>query len=443
MKKIRFRQRRIILSLLMMVCVMLTGCTAKNNQGDESENESPLSVTVSPNITEGQEAQPSEQTVPSETATVPLEKTEDIESEGSASQEENSANEQNENREVLESEGTRLLEEKAKRYLAEMTLEEKVGQMFFVRYEKDTALSDLSQYHVSGFILFGRDFENQTKESIMTQMEEIKEASEYPLIIGVDEEGGTVNRVSRYTAFRDTPFLSPQQLYKKGGFDLIVSDTIEKAKLLLGLGINMNLAPVCDVTKSSDDYMYARSFGKGAEETSVYVQKVVSTMKDEGILSVLKHFPGYGNNGNTHTDICVDNRPYETFLEEDFLPFQAGIDAGADAILVSHNIVTCMDADMPASLSANVHTILREKLGFEGVIMTDDLVMEAITKYTDGKAAAIEAVKAGNDLLIASDYQTQIPAVIEAVQSGEISEDTIDQAVMRVLIMKLRQSGIE
>ncbi len=426
-----------------MVCVMLTGCTAKNNQGDESENESPLSVTVSPNITEGQEAQPSEQTVPSETATVPLEKTEDIESEGSASQEENSANEQNENREVLESEGTRLLEEKAKRYLAEMTLEEKVGQMFFVRYEKDTALSDLSQYHVSGFILFGRDFENQTKESIMTQMEEIKEASEYPLIIGVDEEGGTVNRVSRYTAFRDTPFLSPQQLYKKGGFDLIVSDTIEKAKLLLGLGINMNLAPVCDVTKSSDDYMYARSFGKGAEETSVYVQKVVSTMKDEGILSVLKHFPGYGNNGNTHTDICVDNRPYETFLEEDFLPFQAGIDAGADAILVSHNIVTCMDADMPASLSANVHTILREKLGFEGVIMTDDLVMEAITKYTDGKAAAIEAVKAGNDLLIASDYQTQIPAVIEAVQSGEISEDTIDQAVMRVLIMKLRQSGIE
>ena len=212
MKKIRFRQRRIILSLLMMVCVMLTGCTAKNNQGDESENESPLSVTVSPNITEGQEAQPSEQTVPSETATVPLEKTEDIESEGSASQEENSANEQNENREVLESEGTRLLEEKAKRYLAEMTLEEKVGQMFFVRYEKDTALSDLSQYHVSGFILFGRDFENQTKESIMTQMEEIKEASEYPLIIGVDEEGGTVNRVSRYTAFRDTPRLSPQQL---------------------------------------------------------------------------------------------------------------------------------------------------------------------------------------------------------------------------------------
>ena len=426
-----------------MVCVMLTGCTAKNNQGDESENESPLSVTVSPNITEVQEAQPSEQTVPSETATVPLEKTEDIESEGSASQEENSANEQNENREVLESEGTRLLEEKAKRYLAEMTLEEKVGQMFFVRYEKDTALSDLSQYHVSGFILFGRDFENQTKESIMTQMEEIKEASEYPLIIGVDQDGRTINKVSRYTAFRDTPFLSPQQLYKKGGFDLIVSDTIEKAKLLLGLGINMNLAPVCDVTKSSDDYMYARSFGKGAEETSVYVQKVVSTMKDEGILSVLKHFPGYGNNGNTHTDICVDNRPYETFLEEDFLPFQAGIDAGADAILVSHNIVTCMDADMPASLSANVHTILREKLGFEGVIMTDDLVMEAITKYTDGKAAAIEAVKAGNDLLIASDYQTQIPAVIEAVQSGEISEDTIDQAVMRVLIMKLRQSGIE
>ena len=159
-------------------------------------------------------------------------------------------------------------------------------------------------------------------------------------------------------------------------------------------------------------------------------------MKQEGIGSVLKHFPGYGNNSDTHTGIAHDERSFDTFSDSDFIPFQAGIDAGADMVLVSHNIVSCMDSEKPASLSPTVHDILRNRLGFDGVIMTDDLSMDGIRDFTDDQQAAVMAVLAGNDLICCTDYQTQIPAVIEAAASGEISEQMIDEAVMRILKMK-------
>ncbi len=153
--------------------------------------------------------------------------------------------------------------------------------------------------------------------------------------------------------------------------------------------------------------------------------------------SVLKHFPGYGNNADTHTGMSIDKRPYETFVQEDFLPFSAGIEAGAGAVLVSHNIVECMDASAPASLSKNVHRILREELGFSGVIMTDDLYMDAIKKYTGDREAAVAAVLAGNDMLCCTDFEKQIPAVLEAVQGGIIERRQIAQAAERVLIWKI------
>ena len=154
--------------------------------------------------------------------------------------------------------------------------------------------------------------------------------------------------------------------------------------------------------------------------------------------SVLKHFPGYGNNTDTHTGVAYDDRPYDTFLTSDFLPFQAGIAAGADMVLVSHNIVSAMDEASPASLSPEVHRVLREDLGFTGVIVTDDLVMDGVRDFAGDDEAAVLAVQAGNDLLCCTDFQTQVPAVLAAVESGEITEEQIDAAVLRVLTMKLR-----
>ena len=153
--------------------------------------------------------------------------------------------------------------------------------------------------------------------------------------------------------------------------------------------------------------------------------------------SVLKHFPGYGNNADTHTGIAYDNRDYETFAESDFIPFQEGISAGADVVLVSHNIVNCMDSQRPAPLSPEVHQILRRDLGFEGVIVTDDLSMDGIRDFVDDGQAAVMAVQAGNDLLCCTDFETQIPAVLEAVEAGEIGEERLNESVMRILCMKM------
>ena len=152
---------------------------------------------------------------------------------------------------------------------------------------------------------------------------------------------------------------------------------------------------------------------------------------------VLKHFPGYGDNEDTHTGIAHDGRSWDTFVTSDFLPFQAGIDAGAQMVLVSHNIVSAMDSRLPASLSPEVHRILREELGFTGVIVTDDLYMDGVRHFTGDEEAAVLAVQAGNDLLCCTDFQTQVPAVLAAVERGEITEERIDQSVLRILELKM------
>ncbi len=328
-------------------------------------------------------------------------------------------------------------EERAQEILGHMSMKEKVGQMFFVRCIKEQALADIDTYHLGGYILFGDDFKDKSKKDMISTISAYQKESKIPLLIGVDEEGGSVNRVSKYPAFRAVPFKSPQDLYKEGGFDLILSDTGEKADLLKELGINVNLAPVCDVSTDPKDFIYNRSFGKAAKQTAEYVKTVVTEMKKNGIGSTLKHFPGYGNNVDTHTGIAIDERSYETFETSDFLPFQAGIAAGADSILVSHNVVKSMDEDYPASLSDKVHTILREELNFNSVIMTDDLSMDAIKEYTNDEEAAVLAISAGNDLVVATDYNIQIPAVLTAIEKGTLTEDRINESVIRILVWKL------
>ena len=229
--------------------------------------------------------------------------------------------------------------------LDNMTLEEKVGQMFIARCPEEDAAQLAAEYHLGGYILFGRDFTGKTKAQVIGTIQSYQDSVEIPLLIGVDEEGGTVNRVSLNSHLRAVPFWSPQELYAEGGFDLIRSDALEKCQLLSSLGINLNFAPVCDVSQNPDDFIYERSFGQDAQHTAEYVKTVVEVMTGQGMGCVLKHFPGYGSNEDTHTGIAYDQRPYETFLNSDFLPFQAGIDAGAGMVLVSHNVVGCMDGD--------------------------------------------------------------------------------------------------
>lgn len=324
----------------------------------------------------------------------------------------------------------------AEALIENMTIEEKVGQMFLVRFPERGEIEEIENYKPGGYILFGRDFKNETKASITNKLAQCQEASQIPLILGVDEEGGTVVRVSNYKAFRKSKFLSSQDLFKKGGLDAIIKDSTEKTTLLKSLGLNMNLAPVADVSTNSSDFIYKRAYGKNAEETAKYVSEVIKTMNNDGIISTMKHFPGYGNNIDTHTGIAIDERPYETFETSDFLPFKSGIDVGAPTILVSHNIVKSMDENNPASLSTKIHSILRYDLGFSGIIMTDDLAMDAVKTYTENGEAAVQAVLAGNDMIISSDFKTQRQEVLNAISEGKIDEELIDMAVRRILACK-------
>lgn len=321
--------------------------------------------------------------------------------------------------------------------LSSMSLEEKVGQLFLARCDDSVALQDIKTFHLSGFVLFGADFDDQTPESMAQKLRNYQSAAKYPMLMAVDEEGGTVNRISRLKAFRSSPFPSARTSYETGGMEQVLDIEEEKCQLLTSLGINVNLGPVCDMATEPNAFMYARSLGSDAETTGNFVSSTVRLMSAYQVGSVLKHFPGYGNNTDTHTGIAVDNRSLAELESNDLLPFAAGFQAGAGAVMVSHTIVTALDDTLPASLSPAVHNYLRDTMGFTGVIITDDLVMQAITDQYGAGEAAVMAVQAGNDLLCSTEYVTQYDAVLTALLEGRISMDTLDTAVMHVLEWKM------
>ena len=317
-----------------------------------------------------------------------------------------------------------------------MTVEEKVGQLFLARYDEANALAHTEAYHLGGWILFSPDFDGETPDSIRAEINALQAVSDIPLLIAVDEEGGTVTRVSRYSAFRSSKFPSPRSLYNNGGIELVLKTEAEKSELLSSLGINVNVAPVCDITTDSGAFMYSRSLGLSPKKTGAVVTGMVETAAEYGVASVLKHFPGYGNNADTHVGIARDKRTLEELENNDLVPFRYGFEARCGAVLVSHTIVECLDDELPASLSPDVIGYIREEMAFDGVIVTDDLIMEAITDRYGAGEAAILAIEAGCDLLCSTEYVKQYKAVLAAVEEGRIDRETLDAAVYRILRWK-------
>ena len=391
---------KILIILLLILCVIAIIVIVKNTKDENTKIANSNSNTVS--------------TPESETNTTNTEKNEDVSNELFAQ-----------------------YYETAEKIMQDMSIEEKVGQMFLVRYPDSGVIEQIKNETPGGYILFGKDFDNETKESILEELTEEQEASKIGLIFGVDEEGGTVVRVSSHKAFRNSKFKSPQEIWKQGQLPAILEDSKEKSELLKSIGLNMNLAPVVDVPTKSSSFIYDRSYGRGAEKTATYTSELIKTMNEDNMISVMKHFPGYGDNEDTHTGIAVDERPYSTFETTDFLPFKSGIEAGGPCILVSHNIVKSMDENKPASLSENVHKILREDLNFSGIAMTDDLAMDAVKSYVENGEAAVQAVLAGNDMIISSDFVPQKQEILKAIQEKKINEDIINKAVRRIISMKI------
>lgn len=320
--------------------------------------------------------------------------------------------------------------------LGSMSIEDRVGQILLARCQGETALSDIETYRLGGFVLFGADFEGETPASFREKAARYQRQAEIPLILSVDEEGGDVTRISRYPAFRESRFPSLRKSWQTGGLDEILNIEGEKCALLRDLGINVNLGPVCDISGDPAAFLYGRSLGQDASTTAGVVTAILERYRQAGMGTVLKHFPGYGNNADTHVGLAVDSRSLGQLESRDLVPFAAGIEAGAGAILVSHTIVEALDETLPASLSPAVHQYLRQTLGFGGVIVTDDLYMQAITDTYGVEEAAVLAVLAGNDMLCVTEYPRQYNAILEAVNSGRIPFETLDNAARNVLKWK-------
>lgn len=320
-----------------------------------------------------------------------------------------------------------------------MSLQDKIAQMYFVpsNGNQNDVLNAIQQYHVGGIVLFGSDFQNQTLDQFKNKLTKWQKTSQIPLFIGTDQEGGTVSRLSDNSQLTNNrQFPSPQAL--NNNMQAEIDETRNVASILHNLEINWNFAPVADVSNNPQSFIYSRTFGKDYQQTASYISKVVPAIQSQKVVVTLKHFPGYGTANDTHTGFASTNKSLADFQNQDFLPFIAGIKSHANAVLVSHIVINQVDNHYPASLSPQIHKILRNQLGFKGVIITDDLGMDAITRFAQDNHvnADVLAVKAGNDMLLSKNYQTGIPAIEQAVKNHQISEKQINQSVYRILKLK-------
>ena len=330
---------------------------------------------------------------------------------------------------------------KEEEILNSMTLEEKIGQLFIVRYENIDEEDEVKQYQLGGITFYGKDFRYEDKDSIIELINSLQSDVKIPMFMSVDEEGGSVARVSRWYQYRSEIFLSPRDYYEQGGLDLVLQMEEEKAQLLSSLGLNMNLSPVADISDKPGAFMYDRSLGEDACTTAEFVCRTAKISADYGVGSVIKHFPGHGNNTDTHFYTTRDTRSLEELKENDLIPFQAAMDDGYSAIMIGHTVVEALDDEYPASLSKKVHDYIRNQMNFDGVIMPDALDMDTVSSSFNGENVAVLAIMAGNDILCTSEYKEQYEAVLQAVKDNKISIEQIDESVLRILRWKL-QLGI-
>lgn len=315
--------------------------------------------------------------------------------------------------------------------LNSMSINEKISQLLLVKYH-DNLENSISKYPFGGMILDKDFFNNKTKDNIINFTNKTQNKVKIPLLIGVNEEGGEYAPVSSNNKLSDSVFRSPSEIYKTGGLSLIREDTIKKSDMLYKMGINLNLAPVVDIA-NKDTYIYDRTLKENVSITSEYAKTVIEASKNTGVSYVLKHFPGYSNNIDTSFWVSIDNRSLEE-INEELQPFKEGIKIGAESVLISNSIVKAIDNNNPATLSLNIHNLLRDNLKFTGVIVADDLDSSALDNISN---KYLKALLSGNDLMIVSNFDEAINEIGNAVINNSVSEELINYHVFRVLAWKL------
>ena len=340
-----------------------------------------------------------------------------------------------------ESSGEKKIIEYIEKKLEEMTLEQKLAQMMILTNELDIHASNLQTYQPGGIIFFEVDFSGKTMNQVGNRIDTLQSYMQIPLFVGVDEEGGDVSRL-KTLAESNIPVFRGARVLATQGEDAVKQDTLQKMQYLKEMGLNLNFAPVADIVNSGSSYMYARSAGGDAEVVSEYVENVLSVMQEQQVMGCIKHFPGYGDNVNTHDGFAHDSRTLAEYKEKDFLPFQAGIETGADMVMVSHIVMESVDKNNSASLSVKVHDILRDDLDFDGVVIADDLNMQAILKTMTIEEATAKAFLAGNDMIFSADFAASMKGAMNAVNQRTLSEEQIHESVSRILRMKIENGLI-
>ena len=335
-----------------------------------------------------------------------------------------------------------------------MPLEDKVAGLFIVEPEAITGVSAavqagegtqeaLAQYAVGGLIYFSKNI--QSGEQLSQMIDNTLLYTKYPLFIAVDEEGGSVARLA--DAGLGQTVDSAQTIGESGDPNNAYQAGVTIGGYLSEFGFNLDFAPVADLANVENSVIEGRSYGSDAASVSQFVTSMMQGLSEQNVTACLKHFPGIGSSvQDTHDGLAVTDRSAEEFRAQEFTVFQAGIDAGAEMIMVGHMAAPSLTGDnTPCSLSQAVVTdILRNEMNYDGVIITDALNMSAISQYYSADEAAVLALRAGCDmLLMPEDFETAYNGVLQAVQEGTISEERINDSLRRIYRIKYADKVVE
>jgi len=334
------------------------------------------------------------------------------------------------------------IDSKAEKIVASMSLSEKIGQMMMIGVRGKEINDDsrylLNEYHMGGIIFFDRNMQAQEQVRKFTEDLQKNSNEKVPLFIAMDEEGGRVVRMKNALI----PPPSQQEIGQSGDIDNAQKWAQKTAKSLKEMGINVNFAPVADV--GSND---TRSYSKEAKTVTEFAAAAAKGYEQENIIYALKHFPGIGKGKvDSHKELSAITASEKTLQAEDFLPFQTIVKNNNPdnyMILVSHLKYTALDEKNPASLSPKIITnILRNKMGYKGIIITDDMEMGAVSKHYSFRELGVKAVQAGADIvMVCHEYPHEedvYMGLVDAVKNGEISQNRIDESVKRIIKVKLQ-----
>lgn len=349
-----------------------------------------------------------------------------------------------------------LLEERIDAKMAQMTLEERVLQMFMITPEAltgygtvtvagDVTYQSLQKYPVGGIILFAQNVIDPDQLGTMNGnlQNYSEEITGLPMFISVDEEGGKVARIAKNSNFSVETFSDMRSIGDSGDTTKAyeVGNTI--GAYLNQYGFNLDFAPDADVLTNPDNQVIGtRSFGTDPYVVSEMTQSVVKGLEDNQVYACLKHFPGHGaTSGDTHAGYAYTDKTLDELMQSELVPFSNGIQNGVHFIMVSHIAAPQVTGDnLPASLSPYmIQTVLREQMGYDGIVITDAMNMGAISDNYGSADAAVRAVNAGADIvLMPKDFASAYQGVLNAVENGTISTDRIDEAVRRILRVKMQ-----